>query len=260
MAKIRISKRKSYREYIRSLITLSNKFRVDIRKVFDKFKKRFARDFENIQDVDNDTVQSFYDELYNTTEKNMLSIFDHMDKSIKRTRGIKQTDLTDLIPALQLYITEIVGQHITQVTQTTKDKVKKEIELGINAGLEIKTIAENIAKNNAFSLWRSTMIARTETHGAMMYAKSEFTKNLGFQRPIKVWVTSQDDRVRSWHSAMNGTVVKGNEDFKVLTPIKGGGFAELPMAYPSDDRGGASNVVNCRCHYEFIDEDDILVD
>jgi hypothetical protein len=61
MAKIRISKRKSYREYIRSLITLSNKFRVDIRKVFDKFKKRFARDFENIQDVDNDTVQSFYE-------------------------------------------------------------------------------------------------------------------------------------------------------------------------------------------------------
>ena len=71
----------------------------------------------------------------------------------------------------------------------------------------------------------------------------------------KQWVSTSDDRTRSHHSAMNGTKIQMDEDFVVN--VKG---ISYNMARPSDPRGGAVNVVNCRCVLLYVSPEDDVVD
>jgi hypothetical protein len=55
----------------------------------------------------------------------------------------------------------------------------------------------------------------------------------------KHWISTLDARTRDAHAAMSPDDGVGiNEDFLV------GG---VPMSRPGDPRGGAANVINCRC-------------
>ena len=68
---------------------------------------------------------------------------------------------------------------------------------------------------------------------------------------IKRWASTNDGRTRSHHSAANGQQRPMNEDF-----IVGG----APMAYAGDPKGGARNVINCRCVIIYADEQDVVLD
>ena len=65
---------------------------------------------------------------------------------------------------------------------------------------------------------------------------------------MKKWVSTNDKRTRSAHVLANGQIVDMNEDFMV------GG---VPMEYAGDPKGGASNVINCRCVIIYADERDM---
>jgi hypothetical protein len=54
---------------------------------------------------------------------------------------------------------------------------------------------------------------------------------------------------------MNGIRIPVNEDF--LVNVKGNSYN---MARPSDPRGGAVNVVNCRCVLLYVSPEDDVVD
>ena len=99
---------------------------------------------------------------------------------------------------------------------------------------------------------RAALIARTETHNAASYANHAYhltvEKDLG-TKMLKKWVATNDARTRSTHSQANGQVVDMSEDFTV------GG---VPMGYAGDSKGGAKNVINCRCVIVYADERDML--
>ena len=59
-----------------------------------------------------------------------------------------------------------------------------------------------------------------------------------FQIKKKRWLATQDERSRPSHLAVGGTTIPIEEDF-----IVGG----ARMGYAGDPRGGARNVINCRC-------------
>ena len=65
---------------------------------------------------------------------------------------------------------------------------------------------------------------------------------------LKKWVATNDARTRSTHSAASGQIVDMDEDFTV------GG---TPMGFAGDSRGGAKNVINCRCVIVYADERDM---
>ena len=65
----------------------------------------------------------------------------------------------------------------------------------------------------------------------------------------KRWISVADGRTRSFHADANGQTVDMDEDF-----IVGG----MPMAHAGDSRGGARNVINCRCVIAYADENDIV--
>ena len=68
-----------------------------------------------------------------------------------------------------------------------------------------------------------------------------------------------DERSRDWHKAMNNTRVDINEDYVVNTPIAGGQIVPKYMNFVGDPKGGASNVINCRCFQLIVDERDELL-
>ncbi len=144
---------------------------------------------------------------------------------------------------------------LTGVTQRIANRVNKIITDGRSENLTLDQIARNIASGVApIARVRAATIARTETHNAASFANHSYYEtvqdNLGLSM-IKRWASTNDGRTRSHHSAANGQQRPMNEDF-----IVGG----APMAYAGDPKGGARNVINCRCVIIYADEQDVVLD
>jgi len=102
---------------------------------------------------------------------------------------------------------------------------------------------------------RAAVIARTETHSAQSFANDEYHRRVsdsfGVQM-VKQWVSTADSRTRSTHSAMNGETAQMDEDFFMPDGSR--------MAYSGDPKGGAKNVINCRCVILYVDQEDDIED
>ena len=254
MAKVKIDKRKYYRESLRLYAKLSGNLTRTLDKLFKQQRilasKRYAQN-EIITD-------SFYLELATKLHKvftrNVKQVFDNSKEMTERMRQIKATDEE----ALELYGATI-GENVTQVTQTTKKLVEASIVSSLNDGLGTEDTAKRLEKSSAFSRKRARVIARTETHQAMNYANNNIAKRMNLKKPIKEWASAVDERTRNWHRSMNGTKVGINDKFMVLTPTAGGGVSERFMDYTGDPNGGASNVIQCRCFTLYYDQDDDVI-
>ena len=103
----------------------------------------------------------------------------------------------------------------------------------------------------AFSRVRAMRIARTETHSASSFASDRYndrvSKELGISMK-KRWVSVGDARTRTTHANANGQVRSMDEDFQINGAL---------MKHPGDPRGGAKNVVNCRCVVVYVDDEDL---
>jgi len=102
---------------------------------------------------------------------------------------------------------------------------------------------------------RANVIARTETHSAAGYANHDYhltaSDSYGANM-IKQWVATGDARTRQAHVLMNGTKVDINEDFLMPNGSR--------MAFCGDSKGGAANVINCRCVTLYHDPEDLVSD
>ena len=131
-------------------------------------------------------------------------------------------------------------------------RISSVIEQGRADDLTLAQITKLVSdKFLPISRSRSALIARTETHNAASFASNAYFKtveeDLG-TKMLKKWVATNDKRTRSAHALANGQIVDMNEDFMV------GG---VPMEYAGDPKGGASNVINCRCVIIYADERDM---
>ena len=256
MARIRINKRKEYKEQLRMFVSLSNRVRNQIREFFKKYSNRASREYIRNSKLSDNYYSDYYNDLLEILSRSSERIIEDVDIRLKRQRMTKQNEETD--PIIKTYIAQFTAENVRNISATTRKTIQKEIELGIEAGLQISTIASNIKKSGAFKPIRATLIARTESHQAMNYGNTEVAKRLGLKKPVKEWASALDERTRSWHRVMNGTRVDIDKDFTVQTPLKGGGVIDKPMSYPGDAKGGASNVINCRCFLLYYDSDDIV--
>ena len=139
------------------------------------------------------------------------------------------------------------------VTSQMSSKIDKIIQSGRLEGLSNQDIARNITNSFPSILrFRANLIARTETHNAVGFAADIYYEALGKQTGIKLkkkWIAVSDDRTRSAHSEVNGTIIDNDENFIV-------GGAE--MKYAGDPAGGLKNTINCRCTVIYADARDIV--
>ena len=146
---------------------------------------------------------------------------------------------------------------ITNVSNTTIRRLQAILLEKEAEGLGVAAIAEEIFESmrGQYSINRAAVIARTETHNAASFANHEVAKTLNLPDLQKQWVAVSDDRTRSNHAVMNGVRVPYDEDFDVPSS-----FGTVRMSRPSDPRGGAENVINCRCVLLYITPEDEVED
>jgi len=138
------------------------------------------------------------------------------------------------------------------ITTRMANRISRLIEQGRADNLTLTEIAKLVSsKFLPISRSRAALIARTETHNAASFANHSYHQKVEADLGIKMlkkWVATNDGRTRSSHVSANGQVVDMNEDFTV------GG---MPMGYAGDPKGGAANVINCRCVIIYADERDL---
>jgi HK97 family phage portal protein len=149
------------------------------------------------------------------------------------------------------YAAARAGQLVTLVTEKTKSAVANVVREGIQEGWSTKRIADELRTTyDGFKGARAQTIARTETGNAMNAGKHMHAKAVEDEYPElkieKTWTPVYgDDRTREWHrpnairAENNGsTSIPVDQDFIIHGK---------QMARPHDERGGADNVINCRC-------------
>jgi uncharacterized protein with gpF-like domain len=149
--------------------------------------------------------------------------------------------------ALQYIAGEMVRRRITNIAETTRSQTVAAIAQGFAEGLGQDGVADYVrAKVPQYSLYRSRMIARTETHGAANFGAMQAANQTGL--PLqKEWIAAQDERTRVTHQLADGQIVDSNSAFDV------GGAS---LMYPGDPSGPAEEVINCRCALGYIVQED----
>jgi len=145
--------------------------------------------------------------------------------------------------------------YFTGMTTQLAKELETVIFNGRADGLNLDQISRSITKKGfPISRRRANLIARTETHNAASFANHDYHKkvqqDLGTELK-KQWVSTSDLRTRSAHSSANGQSVSMDEDF-----IVGG----ARMSYAGDPKGGARNVINCRCIIIYAEQEAVIED
>lgn len=158
------------------------------------------------------------------------------------------------------YVTERGSRNIVGIDSYLRERVRRRILRGTEAGLSVREIGKSITElGQDFSKKRGAVIARTETHSASSWANHQVHKEFMPTTSVKQWVSTADARTRSHHANMNGVEVGIDEEFVVITD-----GVPIQMRYAGDYKGGPRNVINCRCTVLYIDktpdEETVVVD
>jgi hypothetical protein len=144
--------------------------------------------------------------------------------------------------AVDVYIGNIAGSKVKNITDTTLNDIRTTVALDMAANKDTAEISQDINDlyRNDIIPYRAPIIARTEVAAASNFgnrmAAKEFEKDL-----LKRWVPVMDSKTREAHAMMSGS-----DWIPIDEPYIVGGEQ---LMFPGDTTWGASawNVVNCRC-------------
>jgi len=135
------------------------------------------------------------------------------------------------------WIREKATKAITQVNETTRDRLRDTLAEGEGAGEGLAELTARVREVFGGRRDNSPTIARTETSGAYSYATTEAWSDSGVVES-KEWLTAHDDVVRDTHAAADGQVVALDAQFRVGSDL---------LDFPGDPSGSAEEIINCRC-------------
>tara|TARA_R100000353_G_scaffold105396_1_gene76007 strand:- start:681 stop:1502 length:822 start_codon:yes stop_codon:yes gene_type:complete len=258
----RISVSKEVRSQLRIRNNLERSFFKRLTSLFGRFINTRAFIYKEFGQYDQSIAsRDLLEELYPALQSHYRRVY----KTIFETNNAKNSfqelkdDILvfdrnkDLEPFLQEYFKsrELILSGISASIARRIDKIIKD---GRAEGLTLTQIARNIdVKVRPITRTRAATIARTETHNAASRAHHRYYKEVEKDygsKLVKRWASTNDARTRSAHSLANGQIRDMNEDFLV-----GGAL----MSHAGDPRGGARNVINCRCVIIYVDEQDVVL-
>lgn len=241
----RISIKKEFQEQTRLRRNYERKFRKQLLDYFQTFHQEYAELYLNnvptsklVLDQQNILFQLFAQHYSTVIRAFGTRMLEMLQKNEEQFEIIYQE-----------YLRQNGGTKIVGIVETTRRSIVKIIEDNLEENEGQVVIANRIRRNadSSYTRYRANTIARTETHNAASFANQRIAESQAIPNLKKRWSTTQDDRSRNIHLAVNGQEVGLDEDFTV------GG---MPMKYPGDPRGGAKNVINCRCVVLYITDDD----
>lgn len=132
--------------------------------------------------------------------------------------------------------------HLRTVAQDMHGRVQELLADGLAEGENTEQLVQRIiGYTRDATRGRAETIARTETGTAMNRGALEGYRQGG--APAKEWLSVVDDRSRTGHAEMNGTVVRIDEAFKLVS-VDGG---VIEVQSPHDPAMGPGDAGNCRC-------------
>ena len=222
--------------------------------------KRVSKELENALDFNSDinTIRLF-NTLYPVIQKNLRKVFQTFIEYNISLYDPDQKDLEFTTFGQQVTFEQLFKEYLRErniIFETLSANQSKQITRVIrqlrSQNLTLPQISKQVQQSvGNFSAMRAARIARTETHSAANFASQAYNKKISEQLGetlYKKWVSVGDERTRSSHALANGQVRPLDDDFD----ING-----AQMKYPGDPRGGAKNVVNCRCVVVYVDEEDL---
>ena len=194
-------------------------------------------------------LRNHINQVYVTVFEDNQNRYQDLQKQLEFNVFGRNIDIDDLAKAYiadrQLVLSGIFNGISNQIDRIIAQAFQEE-------GLSQTQIADSIrSKAPQISATRAAMITRTETHSAVGHAQHayhEVVKDVVGVNMQKRWVSTADARTRTAHVLANGQIVDFDEDFLV------GGSR---MRFVGDPRGGARNVINCRCTIVYVNIEDV---
>lgn len=160
----------------------------------------------------------------------------------------------------RVFITEYLAQvrnRLVRIPDEVYDLVAGQVAAGVNLGESIPELTkrvDNVLSTTASERWpnRATVIARTETIGALNAGRTEAFRVVAEQsdEPLqKLWLATDDTRTRPTHNHAEGQRVPVGAPFIV------GGFE---LQFPGDPSGPAHEVIQCRCTMLLVAPDESI--
>lgn len=137
--------------------------------------------------------------------------------------GIRITD-TSLVNEQVSAFVSANARLIRSVRGQLRDQVAQEVVRGIQSGERWEAIAASLVERVGVAESRAVLIARDQTSKFFGSLTQAHAKGAGIER--YEWVTSNDERVRDEHAALNGMIFSWDNP-------------------PSE--GNPGDAVNCRC-------------
>lgn len=165
-------------------------------------------------------------------------------KDLKSIKAI-DNDYNVHMAETQKYINEITAEKVNQITDTTRNKIKKLFEFYLlqgNSEIDVKIIIDELYSSE-FMNTRTKIISNTEVTAASNYGALMAAKQSGIKLN-KTWVFVNDIMVRDTHHNMDGYPAIGLDDYFIV--------GNSMMRYPGDPNGEAKEIINCRCRLRFI--------
>jgi hypothetical protein len=203
--------------------------------------------------------QAFNEFISIVGDRSAKKTFQLFMRSLPNSANISVGFGSDIFKAqMQEYLNTIGGQHIKDITDTTRKLVSKAFTDGIEAGDTTRQLSKRIESytlgSNGSGLEgrinvkaRALMISKTETLMA-----SEKAKDLQIDESVylyeKKWVKGHPKEPRETHIQ-----VSQNKPIDKDKPFIVGG---VKMYYAGDSRGGAENVINCKCSTIYLPKED----
>lgn len=118
-----------------------------------------------------------------------------------------------------------------------KTNIRAEISRGIATADTFEHIARNISNKTNKSFNKTMRIVRTEGHRIQVEAAVDAQKKAkkAGADTLKQWDATLDGKTRKSHRKVDGEIREMDEKFS------------NGMMWPADSRGGAAEVINCRC-------------
>lgn len=244
------NKRRAFERYAER--TFYRALRKQLKQYLDAVEQKQAIDFDLEGIITVEPMLDAYEKVYTRVMKTFgqesyASLKESMQKEVSVDWDVL---ITQWIAGNEILNPSDTTSKIVLVTDSTKRGVRAAVAAALKEGTSIQQFARELSRMPDFSLRRATLIGRTE-----IIAASNAGSVLGAQASgiptKKVWLSTQDDRTRDLHIAVDGQKVPNLE-----TPFNVGGDE---MQYPGDSSMGAaaSNTINCRCTviYEPYDTD-----
>ena len=242
----RVNVTKEFREQNRLRRSFEKKLRNQMNRYFVKQHKQIAELYE---------IQQPYNRIFTQTQELATILQTHYRQVIdsfgeRQLRNLEKQDAR-FEQIYQDYVNSVGAERVVGIQRSTQKRIQRIITNNQDKGVVV--IAKKIREDgdSGYSKYRSATIARTETHNAASFANDRVARSLNIPDMQKRWTATNDPRTRATHVQASGQTVPMDEDFTV------GGRA---MAYAGDPRGGASNVINCRCVIVYVTPEDVVSD